>query len=387
MLAEYAAHYRRDLFESVVPFWQRHALDHEFGGYFSCLDADGAIYDTKKYMWLQGRGVWMFSRLYNEVERRQEWLDAATLICDFMRRHGRDPQGRVYFSLTREGRPVFYQRKPYAAVFYVLGLLEYARATGSGALFDEADALFWRIGEWIARPELMDRLALSGQPAVSNLADVMVLASMALEFAALRPDARYDRVIEEAMEGVRRHYDAERRILVENVPLDGRDLSAWPEGRLFNPGHAVEVAWFLLHMLERFPDAELQRLALDALEGSLELGWDAEHDGLFYFVDTQGRPLPQLEANMKLWWPHTEAIYALVLAHTLTGEERWAQWLKRVHDYSYAHFADLARGEWFGYCDRQGNLTHQSKGGPYKGFFHVPRALLFSIQRIERAGA
>jgi N-acylglucosamine 2-epimerase len=86
---------------------------------------------------------------------------------------------------------------------------------------------------------------------------------------------------------------------------------------------------------------------------------------------------------MKLWWPHTEAIYALVLAHTLTGEQRWLDWLQKVDSYSFAHFDDPQYGEWFGYCDRRGEPALTSKGGNYKGFFHLPRALLLSIQRIE----
>jgi N-acylglucosamine 2-epimerase len=88
---------------------------------------------------------------------------------------------------------------------------------------------------------------------------------------------------------------------------------------------------------------------------------------------------------MKLWWPHTEAIYALVLACLRTGEERFLQWLERVDRYSFAHFADPECGEWFGYCDREGRVTHHAKGNSYKGFFHVPRFLLLSAQAIERS--
>ncbi len=384
MLQDYISRYHWDLTESVIPFWLSHSLDREHGGYFTCLDRDGTVYDTKKYMWLQGRAVWMFSRLYNEWERKQEYLDAATLGINFIRRYGRDPKGRFYFSLTREGQPFFYQRKPYSAVFCMLGLLEYGRATGERTYLDEAVEIFWRIVDWIKEPALMDRPVMAGQPPMSGLANVMVLASMAIELAKFAPDPRYVQVMRDAMDGVRRHYDPTRRILVENVPLEGGSLSHWPEGRLFSPGHSIEVAWFLLHMLEIVPDANLQKLAFDVLEGSLEFGWDKQYGGLYYFMDTEGKPTLQLESSMKLWWPHTEAIYALVLAYTLTREDRWLTWLERVHAYSYAHFADPQYGEWFGYCDRQGNLTHTCKGGNYKGFFHVPRALLYSIQRGER---
>jgi N-acylglucosamine 2-epimerase len=383
MLRSYAERYRRCLTESVIPFWMRHSLDHEHGGAFTCLARDGTIYDTKKYLWLQGRAVWMFSRLYNTFEPRPEYLAAARSILDFIRRHGYDQQGRVYFSLTQTGDPVFYQRKPYAAVFVFLGLLEYGKATGEQQYIDEAIDLFWKIDGWIKEPTSMGRPAMPGNPPVSNLANVMVLASMAIELVQISDDPRYREVMRSAMDGVVKHYDPIKRILIENVPLDGRSIADWPEGRLFNPGHSIEVAWFLLHMLEYIPSEQHRQLALDALEGSLEYGWDAEYGGIYYFMDTAGLPTLQLESNMKLWWPHTEAIYALVLAHTLTGEQRWLDWLQKVDDYSFAHFDDPQYGEWFGYCDRRGEPALTSKGGNYKGFFHLPRALLLSIQRIE----
>jgi len=385
MLKKYADVYRKDLTESVIPFWLNHSLDREYGGYFTCLDRDGSVYDTKKYLWLQGREVWTFSRLYNELEPRPEFLDAAKLGVDFIRKYGQDEQGRVYFSLTREGKPFFYQRKPYGAVFYMLGLLEYSKASRDAKCYEEAVDMFWRIVKWIKNPVLMDRPIMEGQIHASNLAHVMVLASMAIELAKIDKDPQYLQIMQEAIDGVVKHFDPKRRILMENVPFDGSDISHLPEGRMFNPGHSIEVAWFLLHMLEFFPSKEHQKLALDALEGSLEFGWDKEYGGLLYFMDVQGKPTLQLESSMKLWWPHTEAIYALVLAYTLTKDNRWLTWLEKIHDYSYKHFADPKYGEWFGYCDRQGNLTHTCKGGNYKGCFHVPRALLFSLQRIEQS--
>ncbi|NCC30430.1 MAG: N-acylglucosamine 2-epimerase [Chloroflexia bacterium] len=387
MLEAYAERYRRDLVDAVIPFWLRHALDHEHGGYFTCLDRDGTVYDPRKYMWLQGRAVWMFARLYRELEPRDEWLAAAQLGVDFIRRYGRDAEGRIFFSLTREGQPVFFQRKPYAAVFVQMGLFEYGLATGDQACLDEAVALFWRIVAWIEQPTLLGRPVLPGQAAVSQLADRLVVGMMALELARHLADPRYDDVLRTTVAGVLRHYDPVHRVFREVVAYDGRDLTALPEGRLFSPGHTIETIWILLQMLDRTPDPQAQQVAFAALAGALELGWDAQYDGLFYFMDLAGRPTLQLEATMKLWWPHAEAIYALVLAYTLTREAHWLTWLERVDRYTYAHFVDPVHGEWFGYCDRRGDLALTSKGGNYKGFFHVPRALLFSLQAIERMKA
>jgi len=371
-LNPFAQRYRAELLERVIPFWLRHSLDTEYGGYFTCLTRDGEIYDTRKYVWLQGRAVWMFAKLYNEVEPRAEWLAAARTIIDFLRRHGRDPQGRYYFSLTRDGRPAFYQRKPYAGVFAMLGMLEFSKATGDAGLRAEAIELFWKIRGWIANPAALGRPVLPGAPPAAALADIMVVASMAAEIARVDPDPRYPAALEECLAASRPHYDPARRIFLEYAA--SREL---PEGRLFCPGDSLEAAWFLLNAN---PAPGMRALLLDSIEGALELGWDHQYGGLYYFMDVDGRPPLPLEANMKLWWPHTEAIYAAALAYSLTREPRWLRWMERLDAYAFSHFADPEHGEWFGYCDRQGNLTSTAKGNNYKGCFHVPRMLLLTSQ-------
>ena len=381
-ISQYRGIYKNDLLNKVLPFWIKHSPDFEYGGYFSCLDKDGLVYDNKKYMWLQAREAWMFARLYNEFDKKQEYFDLAKLGMDFITKYGRDEKGRVYFSLTRDGRPYFYQRKPYSAVFYVLALIEYSKATGQQKYVEQASALFWDIVKWIEKPALLDRPVLTGSVAMSNLANVMVLASMAIELALIDKKQAYLDIMKKAIDGVKLHYRKKDNILIENVPLNGENRSNWPEMRWFNPGHSIEVSWFVLHLLDFVDDAEAENIAYKALRGSLEYGWDKEYGGLYYFMDIENRPTLQLESSMKLWWPHTESLYALVLAYTKTGDKVWLDWLDKVHQYTYSHFVDSEVGGWFGYCDRQGNLTHTSKGGNYKGFFHTPRALLqcFSVK-------
>jgi N-acylglucosamine 2-epimerase len=131
------------------------------------------------------------------------------------------------------------------------------------------------------------------------------------------------------------------------------------------------------------PDADAEKMLLDSIEGSLEMGWDREFGGLYYFMDGEGLPPLPLESNMKLWWPHTEAIYATILAYSKTRDPKWLAWLSKVDTYAFAHFSDAVHGEWFGYCDRRGQLTNTAKGNNYKGCFHVPRMLLLSAQLLE----
>jgi len=421
--------YLDELRNSVIPFWMKHGVDHEHGGFLTCLDRAGEVYDDRKYIWLQGRGVWSFSKFFNELDRNPEWLAVAKAGAEFLEQHAFDDQGRCWFSTSRDGRtPTGYQRKPYAAVFVFLGFWEYFKASSDFRYHTLAISLFDKILAWIENPAALGRPL----PVAKNLADCMVVLSMAIEIASVTSDPKYIDIIRESIDRAETFLDPQTGVLLENTP----DRST-PEGRLFCPGSSIEVAWFLIHgeillenhhaLVDHGKDRLPQHYArirkwIDVIEKSLELGWDQEFGGLYYFMDLEGKPTLQLESNMKLWWPHTEAIYGCVLALMETKEygermrkkansaakkgtaevaegarsyadradeleqelPKWMTWLERVDAYAFQHFADKEHGEWFGYCDRQGKLSHTLKGNNYKGCFHVPRALLFAAQRIHR---
>lgn len=389
MLAALAKRFEENLFDSVIPFWMDHSVDWELGGFFTCLERDGRIYDDRKYLWLNGRQLWTLSRLHNEAPThpdRHRWLAAARRAAAFLRRHARDAEGRCYFALTRDGRPAAYQRKPYAAVFLCIGYHEYFKATGEEWALAEARDLFARIRHWIANPAAMGRPVLAGAPPLSQLADVMVQISIALELGRSDPDPIYRDVLASCLQqALDAHYFPDRGIFLENVAPSGEKLLHLPEGRLFCPGHSAEVCWFLLDVLDLLPDPSRQARVLDILEASLEQGWDSLHGGLFYFLDVAAKPTLQLEASMKLWWPHTEAYQALIYALTRAPQPRFERWLDRIVHYTFSTFPDPEFGEWFGYCDRSNQPTHTLKGNNYKGCFHVPRSLWLSLQRIRAA--
>ena len=414
-VADMCQRWRSDLLENVVPFWERHSLDKEKGGYYTVIDRDGGVLETTKYMWLQGRAVFMWSRLHNELmdevgpATATRWNAAARLGAGFLSK-GKDAEGRLLFAVSREGQPLHFQRKPYAAVFYCLACLEYAElqrvraargleAEDAAPWLEEAVAQFEALSRWIREPHLLGRPPVpppapaEGEAAgggYSNLADVMCLASLAEELLLKLPQQRerWMAVVADAQRRVAAHYDAERKVLLERAHATRGVSFDEPAGRVLNPGHSVEVAWFLLHLCRVSPDAQLQTLALDALEGSLAAGWDDEKGGLLYMLDVCGKPLMDctVTAEHKLWWPVCEALYGLMLALELTADEaRWLPWLRRVHAWIYAHLCDAGGGgEWFGYLRPDCSVFNACKGGNYKGFFHVPRCLLNATRSAER---
>ena len=386
--------YRRALLEDVIPFWLRHSLDREYGGYLTCLDREGAVYNTDKQMWMQAREVWLFSTLYHRVEGvesdvREAWLDAARLGYHFLDEHGYAPDGRMYFLVTRDGRPLRRRRYLFTETFGVIAGAAYAAASGEEGALARAVETY----ELLVRlSRISGALAPKVNPqtrATRALAMPMILLATTQELRQAAPGPLCDRVAAEAVEEITGLFlKREERALHEVVGPQGQRLDS-PEGRLVNPGHAIESAWFLLHEAMARENAgedagAIQEAALDILRWSLDWGWDREHGGLLYFVDIENKPPEQLEWDMKLWWPHTEALYATLLAYHLTGEAEFAAWFERLHAYAWSHFADPEHGEWFGYLHRDGSVALPVKGSLWKGAFHLPRALWLCWSLLER---
>ena len=126
-----ARFYRQQLLENVLPFWLQHGLDRQVGGMMTCLDRTGQVIDTDKGIWQQGRAAWMFARTYNSIESRPEYLEAAILVGEFLKRHGTDASdGRMWFHVTREGRPIRKRRYAFSEAFAAIAFGELAQATG-----------------------------------------------------------------------------------------------------------------------------------------------------------------------------------------------------------------------------------------------------------------
>jgi len=385
-LSELKSRLETDLFDRVIPFWMTHSADNIHGGYYNCLDRDGSLYDRKKYVWLQGRQAWMFSKLYNTEEARDDWLAFAEDGIRLLQKFARRDDGRLYFALTEDGKPVHIQRKIFSECFYVAALAEYSRASGNPEYLSEAHTLFEQIWEWSHNPALVGRPVLSGQTPLSPLSHPMILLNLIeeLEPPELTTTPRYSQEIDECIRKMLLHVDSERKLVRENILADGSAHDS-PEGRLMIPGHSIEAGWFLYHWAKHRKDGMLAEQACDMIRWSFDAGWDPEYGGLYYFLDAEGYSPAQLEWFMKLWWPHTEAIYALLLCYLDSGSEDDLKRLQRVDEYIDTRLIDPEHGEWYGYLDRQGIPTHRVKGAAYKGCFHVPRAELFSIQVLRES--
>jgi N-acylglucosamine 2-epimerase len=373
--ATYRELYRKNLLEDVIPFWMTNSPDIEFGGYFTCLDKTGNVYDTDKFIWLQCRQVWTFSMLYNQIEPRREWLDHAMLGAKFLQAHGRANDGNWYFSLTREGRPLVQPYNIFSDCFATMAFAQLYKATNDPLHKDIALTTFHRILARQQNPKGIYDKSFPGTRPLQGFSLPMILCNLVLELEHILDHALVHDTIQRGIHSVMDiFYQPQFGLILENVSPEGHFSDSF-EGRLVNPGHAIESMWFAMDIGTRTADQKLIEKAKEITLRTLDYAWDTKHGGIFYFLDVKGHPPQQLEWDQKLWWVHIETMISLLKGYQLTGDQRCWTWFEKVHDYTWSHFVDHEDGEWYGYLNRMGEVLLPAKGGKWKGCFHIPRGL------------
>jgi N-acylglucosamine 2-epimerase len=384
--AHLASLYSDTLRKDVIPFWLKHGMDHEHGGIMTALDRAGSVLDTDKSVWFQGRAGWMFATLYNTMEQRAEWLEAARSCVEFSRRHCHSSEGKMWFTVTREGLPLRMRRYVFSESFAAISCAAFAKATGEQQAMDEAFSAFatylrfsFTPGAMLPKYEATRPMKgigahmigiVTAQELRANLGDVSVSGRTCSEW------------IDESIRVIERDFfKPELGVLMEVVAPDGSVIDHL-DGRTLNPGHAIECAWFIMHEGALRKDARLIRLGTEILDCMWARGWDDEHGGLFYFTDLHHKPVQEYWHDMKFWWPQCEGIIATLLAWQLTGEAKYARWHQMIHDWSFTNFPDREYGEWFGYLRRDGSVTQKAKGNMFKGPFHLPRMLWYAYRAL-----
>lgn len=383
-MKHYSAIYKKELIKNVMPFWLTHSKDNLYGGYFSCLDRQGNVFDTDKFTWLQGRQVWTLSKLYTTVQADPEWLKLAQQGASFLLKHGRDEHGNWYFSMDRQGRPLIQPYNIFSDCFAAMGLGMLYKSSPRDEYAQVAYETFTNILKKRHNPKGLYDKGYPGTRDLKGFSIPMILSNLSLELEHILDASLVEELTDEVIHEVMNvFYHEESGLILENVHHDGQFSDSF-EGRLVNPGHILEAMWFMMDVAVRKNDEQLIQKAVKIALRTLDYGWDTQHDGIFYFKDIKGHPTQQLEWDQKLWWVHIEALICMVKAWQLTGSEACKNWFIKLHEYTFSRFPDATYGEWFGYLNRQGEVLLPLKGGKWKGCFHVPRGLYQVYSTLEK---
>jgi N-acylglucosamine 2-epimerase len=372
--------YEDELLNRITPFWEKNSPDIENGGFFTCLDRQGKVYDTEKYMWMQWRNVYMFATLFKTKYSQNKWLDIAVDGFDFLTKHGKKNDGGYYFSLNKKGDPscsdfggfsIFtdsFAAIASAALYHATGAKKYkTEAVSSAAVFMDNIR------------KSADAQTLSGKVVRKQLGHYMIFLNVGFILNKSLITDEYESEIKNAVNNIMGFWNDDLGLMFENIYTDGSfDLES-ADGRLINPGHALEAMWFILQYADDRENKQLTEKACALTGRILDYGWDHECGGLFYFKDALGRPLLEPKTSFKIWWAHCEAAVAALYAYKMTGEAKFLDWFLKIDSWAWKNFNDPEYGEWFGYVDRKGNVCHSFKGSNWKAFFHLPRYLLTCI--------
>ena len=406
--------YKTHLYEYILPFWVKNGIDHEYGGYFTCFNNYGdQLVSTDKYVWSQGRMLWLLGELAEGEGPDSKYLPLARSGYAFLKDHCRLPNGHCAFILTREGEPKEpvpgggYDISTYADCFAVLGFAKFAEVERNQEALELALEIFDSIVSRFERREFRtEPEPLPPGYRAHGISMILLNTShQLLKAAKILDHQAADRIAQKRQffaQDIVDNFIGPDGIIRELIHENGRDDDCIL-GRYVNPGHTLEDMWFLLHYaveLEGPMRDELIDLVAKVMEATFQLGWDEEYGGLFHFVDAEGgKPRGELETFAdhpltqkvldgwadKLWWVHSETVYATLLAYALTGKEELFKVYEQVHDYTFATFPhpDPSIGEWIQIRDRAGNPMDKVVALPVKDPFHITRALLLTIELLE----
>ena len=375
-IKQWAESYKTDLTENIMPFWMEHGWDKVNGGVYTCLDRDGSLIDTTKSVWFQGRFAFICAYAYNNVGKNPMWLEAAKSTIDFIEKHCFDENGRMYFSVTAEGKPLRMRRYVFSETFAAIAMSEYALATGEQKYAERALQIFKDTQRFLTTPGILaPKFEESVQ--LQSHSIIMILINVGSCIRKVINDPKLTEQIDESIAKLKKFFiHPEFKCLLETVGKNGEFVDTCM-GRTINPGHCIETSWFILDVAkQRGWDKEITDMALQIFDWSWDWGWDKQYGGIINFRDCRNLPVQDYSQDMKFWWPQTETIIASLYAYLATGDDEYIYKHQRISEWTYAHFPDAEFGEWYGYLHRDGTVAQPAKGNLFKGPFHIPRMMI-----------
>ena len=269
--------YHGELFGEQLPFWSRCGIDHELGGFQCSLGYDGSRVNDDKFVWFQGRGLWVWSFVYNHLEQDPALIEVARKTKDFLLQHFPQHDGSWASMVTREGQPLASERDVYGRYFAVEGLFEYAHAAGDGETHDLAFKLFKQLFR-----EETERLG--GRSGARPQGFWMVNINIATQFLRRDSDPDVQEIADRSIEAViERHYNPD--IQLNNEELNPDFTRPPGEQTKCNLGHSVETLWMVMEEARRRGDEQLADVCAERIHRHLSVGWDWIHGGLALWIN------------------------------------------------------------------------------------------------------
>ncbi|MFC1558120.1 AGE family epimerase/isomerase [candidate division KSB1 bacterium] len=382
--------YEIDLFDDFIPFFDKHVIDHELGGFMCNTDRDGKNITTNKAAWYEGRGIWVYSFLYNNLAKEQKYLDIAARSVEFILKN--KPSGNNVWpsSFNREGKAFDKQHFPftgdiiYGDLFIANGLSEYSRAICDNKYWDTAKDILQKCIKIYDDPEYPFHVdygpkvpPMKGERVLGHWMVILRIASQMLE---KKSDPDIENIAARCVDAIMNyHYNPEFGLLNEVL---NHDMSR-PENEFAQfvyTGHAIEILWMVAYEAVRIKDKRLFNLAADRFKRHVEIAWDDTYGGIFNGL---------YNVNKNIWtpgkslWAQEEVLVGTMLIIEHSGAQWAKDWFAKMYTYVKEKYPLKHYGFslWILFADRKVTFERHADR---VGNFHHPRHLMLNLLSIKR---
>lgn len=373
--------YRKALFDRFLPNMESLVIDHELGGFMTNLNiATRKLESTDKRTWYEGRGIWVYSFLYNHFEKNPRYLEIARKSKDFILKAL--PADDKFFpaSFTKEGTPrSAAEGDIYGNLFVAEGLAEYAKASGESQYFDLARKILFKAVERYDRPDYnYVYRAEKRVPGPRILGHWMILVSVATQMLRQRHDPEIQALADRCVDAVMNHHvNANYKIANEAIAHDMTPLQDSIASQYGDVGHACETFAFIMSYAILRKNAGLFKAAADMFKRHVNTSYDAVYGGYFRVLENTDKYTWLLSKSR---WIQEEILIGALILIEHTGDPWAIQCFIETDAYLVEKFMHPEYAFVVDSGDRQVKTHSQVRAENY----HHPRQLMVCMLAIDR---
>lgn len=373
--------YKEALFGKFIPNMDSLVVDHELGGFMCSVDIlTRKLLNTNKRAWFEGRGIWTYSFLYNNLEKNPRYLEIARKSKDFILKL-LPSDGSFYISgFTKEGKPLAdTEGDIYGNLFVAEGLAEYSKASGEKKYLDQAKEIILKAVERYDRPDFSYAYKAENRVAGPRiLGHWMILLSLTTQILRQGQDLQIQALADRCVDAIMNHHlNSEYRLLNEALAHDLGPLSDPVASQFGDIGHGCETLAFVMNYAVLRKDAVLFKKASAEFKRHVNAAWDDVYGGHFHVLENVSTNTWAL--NKVRWLQEEILIGALILIeHTA---DHWAlNCFAQTEAYIRKNYV---RPEYAFVID-SGDRKMEKHSQVRAEHYHYPRQLMVSILAIDR---